>query len=382
MKILAIVDRIENGKDGVGDFTQQMIDFYEEKIQWIVVTKKNENNAGITIPTRNERDCFWVDNWGLNSYSTLKKIIREKKPDWLFIQYVPFSFNKKGIPFFWIGILLLLRIKKVKTSIFFHEVAVDPYQQSFKLFLLGISQRWIGKLMALLANCNFTSNRIYKQLLLPASSTVIPIPSNFEKVYRSLSQMPIEQVVSDEKINIVSFTNRCSIALLDAFYYLYSIGFTSLQLHLVGKADKYHKEVLQKHIAQKSLTDKVTILPDTDAAILLAEMSRATIYIQIENVNTKGQGGASSKSGIMATALMLGLPIITTKGNLTDETYFKNKETVFFAEQHSDSIASAIIEVLNDKMLRENMSANSRNTYNSFFSWSILTEKINSTFLV
>lgn len=103
------------------------------------------------------------------------------------------------------------------------------------------------------------------------------------------------------------------------------------------------------------------------------------IYMQMESVNSKGWGGISAKSGTCATAFMLGLPIFTTKGDLTDETLFIDKHTVFFVPENDSIAASSIIyNFLTSNAFLGNYPSNSiSNFYKDKFSWfnTVLTIK-------
>lgn len=106
MEILFICGSAEIGNDGVGDYTRrlcgklirsghqaqilslcdhQAVSFTSEiqVVEDIAVTVHR-----IPIAAPNKERLIW-----------LQHILREFEPDWISLQYVPYSFNPKGLPF-------------------------------------------------------------------------------------------------------------------------------------------------------------------------------------------------------------------------------------------------------------------------------------------
>lgn len=105
MDILFICGSVELGNDGVGDYTRRLcaklikeghkaqilalcdrIVFYTSESQ--VVEETSVIVHRIPIQASNKQRLFW-----------LKEILKDFTPDWISLQYVPYSFNPKGLPF-------------------------------------------------------------------------------------------------------------------------------------------------------------------------------------------------------------------------------------------------------------------------------------------
>jgi len=92
------------------------------------------------------------------------------------------------------------------------------------------------------------------------------------------------------------------------------------------------------------------------------------------------RGGISTKSGSLAAAYAAGLPIIGTKGDMTDD-FFKNLENIFLIEKlEVDEIVNAIKKII-DKELYNRLKYFSKKTYEEKLSWEVISEKYKNLIL-
>ncbi|WP_111307956.1 hypothetical protein [Confluentibacter sediminis] len=152
MKILFVCGGLESGKDGVGDYTRRfcaelmrkdievgMLALYDSYTDFVDET--SQEMYGLSIPTlrlplhltKQER-CNIAKNW-----------IDSNNPEWLSLQFVPYSFNIRGLPF---G--LGSQLKKIsgtrKWHVMFHELWLGLRQNdSIKFLLIGYVQRFLVK---------------------------------------------------------------------------------------------------------------------------------------------------------------------------------------------------------------------------------------------
>ncbi len=152
MDILFICGSAEPGKNGVGDYTRrlcgklirsgheaQILSLCDhEAISFIsenqIIEETNVKVHRIPVTTENDQRFIW-----------LQDILKDFQPDWISLQYVPYSFNPKGLPF-WLPSYL----KKVKGNhkwhIMFHELWLGiDVESSFKHKCIGKLQQLIAK---------------------------------------------------------------------------------------------------------------------------------------------------------------------------------------------------------------------------------------------
>jgi glycosyltransferase involved in cell wall biosynthesis len=192
MKIIFLTGSAEPGKDGVGDYTRrlcgeliragheahilslcdQQATIFNIEFQETEGTKVEINR--IPLATSNTKRSIWA-----------KKVINAFEPDWISLQYVPYSFNPKGLPF-WLPSFLKKIRGNHKWQIMFHELWIGMESNaSFKHKCIGSLQKQIvtnffKKLDIKVIN---TQTELYQSKIaaLGYNAEIFPLISNIEK---------------------------------------------------------------------------------------------------------------------------------------------------------------------------------------------------------
>jgi len=135
MKVAIICGSLQPGHDGVGDYTRKLagelirlgnevtaVALNDRHLK--AITNELQHADGVTVPvlripaavTEQER------------YACLEKQMIASKPEWISLQFVPYSFHMKGIPFKLFSKLAALKIK-AKWHVLFHEVWLDKTER-------------------------------------------------------------------------------------------------------------------------------------------------------------------------------------------------------------------------------------------------------------
>lgn len=191
LKILFICSSLEPGIDGVGDYTRRLAcglinrgynaviiainDRRMESDSWQGL--QYENNIGVRVFRLSE-----ALPWKTRLY-TAKKIVNDFDPSWMSLQYVPFGFQLKGLPFN-LGRKLKQLGKNMRWHIMFHELAVNKDDSlKFKFWALlqiQIIKSILKELKPVVINTNTEIYRQrlqemgYKAKLLPLFSNITP----------------------------------------------------------------------------------------------------------------------------------------------------------------------------------------------------------------
>jgi len=192
-KILFICGGLEPGRNGVGDYTRVLA--YDLADMGWQVRILAINDYAIATPCADGRgpesnpcelrlpsSLSWKKRGQLTA-----EWLADFKPDVASLQYVPFSFHHKGLPFD-LGVWLGTYIKVPRWHLMFHETWVGYTRTSpLKHRWWGRVQRWIAlRLVRRLQPVMHTSNKLYQELLadsglkadrLPLCSNV-PISAN------------------------------------------------------------------------------------------------------------------------------------------------------------------------------------------------------------
>jgi hypothetical protein len=147
MKILFICGSIELGKDGVGDYTRRLSGELLRAGYEIQILSLCDKQA----------ECFFTENQEIEeTLVTVRRIpmssnyeprldwtqdiLNEFEPDWISLQFVPYSFNPKGLPF-WLPSFLKKLKGNHKWHIMFHELWIGmDSNATFKSKCIGLLQ--------------------------------------------------------------------------------------------------------------------------------------------------------------------------------------------------------------------------------------------------
>ncbi|MEI7979627.1 MAG: glycosyltransferase [Bacteroidota bacterium] len=365
--VFIITNNLSLENDGVSDYS---VNLYHE------LTHKNFNPKLISLKKLQETSFYInqdiidlnIDNWNFNGCFQLLKTIRKYKPSWLFVQYVPYSFSKTGLPFTFTFILILSRLFGTKILVNFHEIGIRFTNNGIISIPRAFLQRVISYLLCCSSNSILTSNVYYAKMLLPFKSKIIPIPSNFENL---LNKTLVELKQKKYPIIITTSANRSNESFFKIISQLHLNYVNDFVVNITGRADKNDLTRIDmlttKYNLQKCIKYHVN-LPDNEYCLALANTH---YFVNIEFVSNKGEGGVSTKSGVIASAMALGLPIISTCGDLTDLNIFKHNENIFFVPFNNPILAAAEIQnLINNIPLRNNLIKHSKLTYYSKMQWS------------
>jgi hypothetical protein len=220
MKILFLCGSAESGKDGVGDYTRTL--------SCDLLAKKH--NVEIISLFDRQAGSFFSENQGVNSFSYVlvnripmatsnkqrliwvQKIIARMEPDWISLQYVPYGFHSKGLPF-WLPSFLSKLKGNHQWQIMFHEVwigisVISPINHKIIGFL---QQRIVKKIIDYIAPSSIITSNILYQLVLKSkgiSAEIVPLFSSIPKLNNdiSISNYFLKKLdIKEENINNYTF---------------------------------------------------------------------------------------------------------------------------------------------------------------------------------
>ena len=224
MKIIFLCGGLEPGRDGVGDYIRRLADELIHQGHDVGVLAFNDHFVNkeffdVHNPHEKKVTIFRIPS-GWNNSKRLKqarKWLELFNPDIISLQFVSYSFNKKGLPFTLIRQLKFL-IKGYRCHIMFHELWIGAYLGApLKEKLIGVLQRILIRRMLsnLSADLYTTSNPSYVAMLddlgvdasqLPLFGT-IPIAANQDErwLFASLAARGCRIRNNRERIWLVGF---------------------------------------------------------------------------------------------------------------------------------------------------------------------------------
>ncbi|MCW2118496.1 hypothetical protein [Flavobacterium sp. 7A] len=206
MKILFFCGAAEPGNDGVGDYSRQLcaelvrlghavqlVALCDFHIHSVATEKQKSGNVDITahrIPADvTKKDVFEIT----------QNIVTSFEPDWISLQFVPYSFNPKGLPF-WLPTSLKKLKGKHQWHFMMHELWLGIDKEA------SIPHQFIGKLQQYIVKTTIsrihpavvtTQSQLY-QLMLKCHSieaSILPIFSNIPLTAIKEEQINYLQIV-------------------------------------------------------------------------------------------------------------------------------------------------------------------------------------------
>lgn len=204
MKILFICGSAESGKDGVGDFTRRLCGkLIRLGHQGRILSLCDLQVNSFTDETQKVEETTVIVNRIPASTSNKQRfmlsqdIINKFQPDWISLQFVPYSFNPKGLPF-WLPSFLKKFTGNHKWHIMFHELWIGmDSDATFKSKCIGLLQKKII-LKILKGNENIiinTQTDLYQSKIeaLGYNAQILPLFSNIVKNVESKIETTTDQ---------------------------------------------------------------------------------------------------------------------------------------------------------------------------------------------
>ncbi len=359
MNLLIITPFFPPDQDGVGDYSFQLSKTLC-KHHVVYILKKGRS-----------LDSNFIFNTERFNPSILLVLAKQIKPDFILFQYVPYLYSKRGVPA-WLPIAFArLRQNGFKIITTFHEIARGYETKLPSDWAIASIQRLIAWQLAALSTASITSTSLYFKMLKPFSKKLyrIGIGSNFPE--------PNSQVIKTDKVQLISFANRVSLPLLAALKALMD-ACIAFQFTALGKISKTACATLLKDITKLGLENHIRISSDLNPEVFIEQLKQADIYLQIEDVDKHGNGGLSLKSGALAAALSCGLPIIATKGKMSDIGILRDREHVLYVKNEPRDIAKALMELLSNSSLSLALKQQGKRYYEENLTWERIGKNYNS----
>lgn len=194
MKVLFICNSLEDGKDGIGDYTRKIsLECKARDISPLIVALNDKYVFQLTTGYFNDIPYYRIPSqFSISKKESIVKEILNNNAgiDWISIQFVNYGLNPKGIVKEYIGPLSRM-LKGYKVHIMMHELWVgEEKQASLKMKLFGKIQKFfiLSFLKRIQPKVIQTSIPLYQQILnnYGYESQILPIFSNIS-LHRDIS---------------------------------------------------------------------------------------------------------------------------------------------------------------------------------------------------
>jgi hypothetical protein len=314
-KILIICGSTEPGKDGVGDYTRilsnelyglgmtvRLIALYDKYVSNVTVEPKlNGGNdfVAVRIPVKLSVN---------KKIDVFRQELREFQPDFISIQFVPFSFNEKGVVAELVYLFSRIKRRPYKWSITFHELWINEQDNTnIKIFLWAKAQRFFIKIFVRLLDnpVLITTNELYASRFGSKHVNVLPLFGNIKIFSRPDNKL---QYKEDSVLRVLLFGSLTT-----------NVEEFKQQLPLVKSIkDKFFSSVtflfVGRQVSSVGIYEKIihSVLPDAVIEIK-GQLPEEKLSITIQSVDiaiSRAGADLANKSGSTIAILEHGIPVI------------------------------------------------------------------------
>lgn len=318
MKIAFLCGSLEPGRDGVGDYTRRLAGEITRLGNEIIIVALNDGYLaelfigkqcveGIALPVY-RLPSTWSGNVRFNCAKTW---IDKFDPDWISLQFVPFSYHPKGLSLRIDRQLCLLGEGK-RWHIMFHELWVGiNNHSSVKMLVWGWLQKQLIKFLvrSLMPIVIQTQTRIYQKELfkLGIQAKYLPLFSNIPLVNKRMTNDTYVSELEDniDTILLVLFGTIQPEAPIQQFAKEVALfskrNNKKVILYLIGRSGKEQNNWVKAWKAEGLLSEVMGELPvETISGVLF----KVTFGLTTNPICL------TEKSGTVAAMLEHGLPIV------------------------------------------------------------------------
>jgi len=349
-KIVLISSQFPPSLDGVGDYTWHLGKELE----------KEHRVYYFNLPKLN------LTHWNFKNWLNVYQAIKAVQPDLISLQYVPFGFHHKGLPFSLIVFWTLLKRKGYNLQITFHEIAIAYNAHSLRQSLASWLQKAIACMLCKLSDHVFTGTLVYKKMLLKYKRSI-----SFVAIGPNI--LPHHDFIADKNI-LTSFANRVTAELIRALAELKKEGI-KLTLYALGKIDSDQKKLLLSLAKETGFDKQIFFYHNISNQEFAVHLNKGDIYLQLEHVASDGNGGVALKSGALAAAMAFRKAIISTSGSGTDHELLVHKKNIVFCQNHVPDIKDKIVELFQNDLYRENLKSESFRFHQTYSTWKIIANE-------
>lgn len=361
---------------GVSDYTYHFSNALSKRTDQVYVLTTNKNN--INNKDLSVKVMPVIDKWNLLSLPQIISNTKKINPDVISLQFVPYMYNRLGIPFHISILVMVLRFYGYRLITTFHETYTG--NKSYKNFIIYVLQKVIIYIICVFSNRIVVSTAPYRESigLFRNKISIIPVGSNILPYHISTEEKIEfrENLGICDKFIIGTFgtdLKRCDL-LIYALAQLKKNNYKPALLVLGKYTNKSEQELLNMIYAQN--LEKDVIIPGyLEEQELFHYLSIIDLYIQLDDVDFEGMGGISIKNTTVAAAYAAGLPIVGTKGHMTDK-FFKHSQNVYLiSNPDNETVYNAIKNLIDDPILMNRIREGSVKTYESKLKWDVIANE-------
>ena len=352
--------------DGIGDHTANL---GAELSRFCAVTVlTNQGSQVFAIPGITIKQCFAKSH--SCSFWRIAAFVNQENPDWILLQYNPFSYGRWGLNLHLPLVMRTIRRKgQTKVAVMVHEPFVPL--TSWQFVVMSIWQRWQLWMLGKNADMLFFSIDPWVsrfQSWFPGQRVMhLPVGSNIPRI-------PLERAEAKTRLGIQSGTT-----VIGLFGSLNPSRMIEQVRETAKAAWLQYKNVKMLYIGQDIAVAKEAFL----GVPLLAEgplspeevskrFSAMDIYL------APYSDGVSTRRTTLMTGLQHGLPVAGTYGELTDRILSERNGSALILVDVNDAamFSTTVCQLCGDRAKQTSLSEEATSLFDREFSWQQIANRL------
>ena len=312
-----------------------------------------------------------VKEWNTEGVGLVVDVLKKIQPHWLIVQYVPHAYHPKGLPFALLSLYRAVSQLNVSILTVFHEVKIRP-ERAIKTRLISFLQGQLAYKLSNRSSKVVTSIDFYDNNLKKLSAdkkTIIPIASNILPIEVSLDvkqNLKEKYKISPDAKVICTFGDRNVSDYVPAFDRLLE-DYPNLVWLICGK-NKTPSVIWRS----RSYFRYVGAMPTEQ---IYQHLSLGDVFFMPDFVSEEGQGGTCNKSGSLACAMSLGIPIVGSKGDMNNKLLVDGYNILLTDIRNPLAVYDALKLCLETQGLSTYLGHNARQFYEQSLTWTASAEQ-------
>lgn len=365
MKIHIVVSALPPQMDGIGDYTANLSAELAKSANVTILTR--EGFAHAHIPHVRITPVFSVAH--TTSIRRIVEVVAQDKPDWVLLQYNPFSYGRWGLNLHLPSAMSTLKRRSPGTrlALMVHERYVPIINAKFAV--MATWQRWQFVHLGRCADVIFFSTSGWAQEFSarrPGKPVVhLPVGSNIPCIPTRRKTIRAELGIADSTFVVGLFGTAHPSRL---------IGWVRDAACAIRQSGQ---DVLILYIGPHGRTDRSVLsgLPLLDCGTLPAnEVSRR--FAAMDIVLTPFVDGVSTRRGSFMAGLQHGIAMVGTRGLNTDDLLLREDRRSFLLADVTapKDFVSHVQSLVKDATLRERIGREGKGLYEREFAWGRIAE--------
>ncbi len=356
VRIVIICGCLEDGKDGVGDYSIRIGEWLQAHgvdVQYIAVNDSYVDPSGDLVGKLKRLSSS--DTWE-NRFREIQSVLDSFNPTFIFLQYVPYAFSKKGIPNGFVRLYGQLKSEASRMAMI-HESYIDGDLSVKDRLISHYQKKALKRLLTREPKGRvFTSTKKYQAMLqrIGVKSEILPLFGNIPFAERSEpkqiqtgTKRGIYFGAPPKKENFLTFSNGLNHA---------SERF-ELELKFCGRPTR-NSEAFVEHLKNNCSKVQIVKLGEMDAQELSKTFFASDFGVSRIAPDLIGKSGASI--AMLEHGLKLWVPLAKSKQEIDVEVGFRRElcfasfdelaacHTSFAPESNLTNAGQIILKTLED----------------------------------